>query len=232
MTRLLYELCGKDQDQRFSLFAWRIRLALCQKGLEFTGVPTTFLDKSAFADSGAKTVPVLKDGGKWVADSWDIACYLEDTYPKAPSIFGGKTGRAYAKFFANWAFAALHPRIFLLIAPDIAECLGDEDRAYFLETRAERIGRPVESLTAERDKNFPVLKGVLQPLARTLSEQPFVSGDEPFYPDYVAFSVFQWARISSPLDLLEDEAGIEAWFSRMQDWYHARITKLENPPLV
>lgn len=232
MSRLLFELCGKDPRNRFSLFVWRTRLCLCQKDLDFFGVPTTFLDKSAFAASGAKTVPVLKDGNQWISDSWEIACYLEGAYPDAPSIFGGAAGQAYAKFFSNWCFSALQSKVFLLIAPDIANNLGKEDRAYFLETRAKRIGRPVASLVDEREKNWLAINGALTLLERNLANQAFLSGSAPLYPDYIAFSVFQWARLTSPLRLIQDHPNIEAWFARMESWYHDHVAKLENPPLL
>ena len=48
-------------------------------------------------------VPVLHDGDKAINESFEIAQYLEKTYPDAPSLFGGESGEAGC-FFAN-AFA-------------------------------------------------------------------------------------------------------------------------------
>lgn len=43
-------------------------------------------------------VPVLVDGEKVLNDSFEIAKYLEETYPDAPSLFGGPGGQAGCKF--------------------------------------------------------------------------------------------------------------------------------------
>jgi glutathione S-transferase len=44
-------------------------------------------------------VPVLVDGDRWIADSWTIANYLEDTFPDSPSLFGGASGRDLTRYF-------------------------------------------------------------------------------------------------------------------------------------
>ena len=46
-------------------------------------------------------VPVIVDenqGGKSVNDSWEIAKYLEKTYPDQPSLFKGTSGTLYTRF--------------------------------------------------------------------------------------------------------------------------------------
>ena len=61
----------------------------------------------------------------------------------------------------------------------------------------------LEQYSADRDAALPALSKACAPLERTLSEQPFLAGDAPAYVDYVVFSVFQWARIGSPRDVLQ-----------------------------
>ena len=80
---VLYDLVGAD-DRRFSTHCWRVRPAMAHKGLSF------------------ETVPVIVDDGTWVHDSWTIAEYLEETYPDAPSLFGGAGGRALTGFVRHW----------------------------------------------------------------------------------------------------------------------------------
>jgi len=41
-----------------------------------------------------------ENGDRWIADSWTIANYLEDTYPERPSLFGGTAGRALSRFYS------------------------------------------------------------------------------------------------------------------------------------
>ena len=39
-------------------------------------------------------MPIIEDHGKVVNDSFDIALYLERTYPGKPTLFGGPGGAA------------------------------------------------------------------------------------------------------------------------------------------
>ena len=50
---------------------------------------------------------------------------------------------------------------------------------------------------------------------------PSWPADAPAYVDYVVFSVFQWARVGSPRDVLSDAAKMDA----MRDW-RARMVAL------
>ena len=94
---------GRTRALRFSPYCWRTRLALAHKGLEVETIPWRFTEKEALAFSGQGRVPVIRDGDRVVQDSWAIAEYLEDSYPDRPSLFGGATGRAHARFINAWA---------------------------------------------------------------------------------------------------------------------------------
>jgi len=51
-----------------------------------------------------------------------------------------------------------------------------------------------------------------------LSEQAFIAGAAPAYVDYIVFSVFQWARVGAPRDVLDGAIGMDAtraWRERM-----------------
>ena len=107
MKRTVYGLTGKD-DRRFSPFCWRTRMALAHKGLDVEYVPCGFTEKDKFAFSGYDKFPLLVDGDEIVADSWAIACYLEDNNPDQPSLFGGDGGRAMAYYMNSWTDTQLH----------------------------------------------------------------------------------------------------------------------------
>lgn len=51
----------------------------------------------------AVQVPVIVDGNNVQNESWDIAVYLEDAYPDAPSLFGGKAGEAAIRLLDNYS---------------------------------------------------------------------------------------------------------------------------------
>jgi glutathione S-transferase len=215
MTRILYDLAGADPALRFSPFCWRTRMAMAHKGLEVETTPWRFTETAAIAFSGQGLVPVLADGERVVSDSWAIAEYLEDSYPDAPSLFGGPSGRALARFVNSWTDSMLHPWIARMVVRDILDCLRPEDAGYFRASREKRFGMTLETLVATREANLPAFRKDLQPLRITLRAQPFLSGAAPAYADYIVFGAFQWARCVSSFRLLETDDPVHAWRGRM-----------------
>ena len=138
-------------------------MALAHKELDYETVPVGFLEKEAFASSKSQTVPVLEDNDQWIAQSWDIACYLEDRYSDRPSLFGSAEGRALSRHLVNTIDATLVPQVFLLIVSDIPTILSDADAAYFRKTRETRIGSPLESTIERRPRNIERLAKLLVP---------------------------------------------------------------------
>jgi glutathione S-transferase len=214
MTRILYDLTGAN-DVRFSPNCWRSRMALAHKGLDAHCEPVRFTDKDKIAFSEQIRVPVLKDGDTVVCDSWSIACYLEDTYPDRPSLFGGPEGRGAMHFISCWTDATLHPAMVRTILFDIHENLEAVDKDYFRESREKRFGKTLEEVAAAQEPNLVAFRQALAPLNALLGEQGFVCGDAPAYGDYLIFGVFQWARAVSPARLLEPDEPLHAWRERM-----------------
>ncbi len=219
--RLLYDLAGADPARRFSPYCWRIRLALAHKGLPVETVPWQFIDKQAIAASGQGRVPVLVEGDRWIAESWDIACYLEDTYPDQPSLFGGAAGGGAGGRALNHYFSVLGDvlvnAIFRFVARDIFDLLDAPNRTYFRETREQRLGMTLEAYVADRDAQLPAFRDSLAPLRITLKQQLFLGGDQPLYADYAVFGAFQWARCVSPFVLLAADDPVRQWRGRLLD---------------
>jgi glutathione S-transferase len=213
---LLYDLAGVEPERRFSPYCWRTRLALAHKELPVETIPWRFTEKAAIARSGQPRVPVLVDGEKWIADSWVIANYLEDAYPDRPSLFGGPSGRALSRFYSTLA-DALVSSIFRFVALDILHHVHDKDRAYFRQSREERIGMTLEAFVADRDSRVSVFRESLMPLRLALKTQPFFGGDKPLYADYAVFGPFQWARCISPFALLSADDPVRLWRDRLLD---------------
>jgi glutathione S-transferase len=219
MTILLYDLCGAE-DRRFSPYCWRTRMALAHKGLAVETRSTPFTGIARIAGGGQKTVPVIEDNGRAVADSWDIAVYLEESYTDRSSLFGGPGGMALAKFVESWAFTALHSQLSPLIAKDIHDRLLPEDQAYFRETREKRFGDRLENLQAGREQRLERLHAVLAPLSATLAKQPFLGGAAPLYADYIVFGSLQWARVISPFQVIPAPGvPVSGWFERCLDLF-------------
>jgi glutathione S-transferase len=216
MTLRLYDLAGAEPDRRFSPYCWRTRLALAHKNLAVETIPWRFTDKAAIAASGQGLVPVLVDGDKWIADSWTIANYLEDTYRDAPSLFGGAAGRSLTRHYSSLA-DGLVSAIFPFIALDILHRVADQDRDYFRTTREKRVGKMLEAFVADRESKLAAFRASLAPLRATLKAQPFLGGDEPLYADYAVFGPLQWARCISPFVLLEEGDPVRLWRDRLLD---------------
>ena len=125
MTLKMYDLAGADLLLRFSPYCWRTRMALAHKGLAVETIPWRFTDKDAVAMSAQGRVPVLIDGDRVIHDSWDIACYLDDHYPKRPALFGSADAKGAAFFIKRWCEGQLHPALVRLIVADIVKILHD-----------------------------------------------------------------------------------------------------------
>jgi len=224
MARQLYELAGSDPARLFSPYCWRTRMALAHKGLAFETVPWRFMEKDAISAHGSEKVPVLVDGEARVNDSWAIAEYLEDTYPDKPSLFGGEGGRGMARLLNNWSDVSVG-QIAPFIIADIHDQLDAGDQDYFRRTREKNMGKPLEDVVAGREQRLDELRRWLHPLRMTLRTQPFIGGAKPNYADYIVFGPFQWARVTSPFELLKPDDLIHAWRERMLDLFDGMARK-------
>lgn len=215
MARQLFELCGTDPARMFSPYCWRTRMALAHKGLEFEYLPWRFTERARIAPFGSDKVPVLLDGEAVVADSWAIAQYLDRTYPDRPTLMPG--GIAAYRFVNLWADTVVNPGIGRMIVSDIPDLLGPEDRAYFVESREARFGKPLAEVTADREVRLPEFRASLIPARHALRGQEFLGGAGPDYSDYILFGSLMWGRICSDFALLAPEDPLHAWQERMLD---------------
>jgi glutathione S-transferase len=211
----LYDLAGAEPERRFSPYCWRTKMALAHKGLPFDTIPWRFTDKDVIAFSGQGRVPVLVDGGRVVSDSWAIATYLEDNYAERPSLFRGDGGRAATRFVNAWADGVLIGGILRLIVMDIFTHLDEKDRAYFRQTREQRLQRTLETVSADRETNVLAFRKTLEPIRTVLAAQAYIGGTEPSYADYIVFGCFQWARCISSFALLLEDDPVWVWRDRL-----------------
>lgn len=219
MTIVLYDLAGAEDDRRFSPFCWRIRMALAHKGLDVETRPIRFTEKELIAETGQGRVPVIVDRGRWLHESWDIACYLEDTYPDTPSLFGGEAGRAGALFINDWVNRTVHGALFPLIVHDVYLHLADKDKDYFRTSREKRLGTTLENFCADRYAKVDRFRQALAPARAVVAVESFLAGAAPAYTDYLLFGAFQWARCISDFPLLEHDDPLHAWRDRMLDLF-------------
>jgi glutathione S-transferase len=217
MALTLYELGGLD-DRRYSLYSWRARYALAHKGLTPEYKPVRISDKAAIAFSKQEKVPILVDDDQVVHDSFRIAQYLETRHGGA-SLFGGEIGQSLARFFNTWVDRTIVPRLAPLIAIDVTQIQDEGDARHLRGVMEKAFGKSLEELAANREKDVVGLRRLLDPARAQLRAQPFISGSKPAYADYILLSPLQWARIVSPLPILEADDALAAWRERMLDLY-------------
>jgi len=215
----LYDLVFQD-DRRPSPYCWRAKFALKHKGLAWRDEPVGFTEKQKIAFAQSQTVPVIHDGPNVVKDSWAIARHLDGAYPDKP-LFKSEMALSYAHFLASWVDTAVHPALFPNLVSDLYERLRPVDQPYFKETRGKRLGTTdFASFQAKaREKGVDAFRNVLEPARRVLKEQPFLCGDHPGYPDYALAGAFLWARVATPLELLQPDDPVHPWRERMLDLF-------------
>jgi glutathione S-transferase len=215
----LYDLVFAN-DRRPSPYCWRAKLAMKHKGLAWRDEPTGFTEKQKIAFAHSTTVPVIHDGTKVVKDSWAIALHLDETYPDKP-LFPNDPTKAYARFVNNWTDIAINGGVFPLVVADLVDRVRPEDKAYIVESRGKRLGTTdfVGFQKSAREKGVAALRLALEPARRILKEQPYLAGSSPAYVDYVLFGTLMWARVVSPLELLDKDDAVHAWRERMLDLF-------------
>jgi len=216
----LWELGGKE-GRRYSLFSWRTRMALRHKQLDFATVPVRMSDKATIAFSGGKTVPIVKDGEGdgndfVVRDSWKIAEYLESRYPDAPTLFGGAIGQGVTQALNVWVDRVLVLPMLALIVADVHERVDPADEHYFRESMEKILKMTLEEARKGRAEAMARLTRTLEPMQALLKRQPWIAGAHPAYADYILFSIFQWARVMSSHEVLE-EGPLREWRERVLD---------------
>ena len=88
-----------------SQYSEKVRLILDYKGLEYRKIEVTpgVGQLELFRLSGQSQVPVLKDGETVIADSTEIALYLERKYPEKPILPSDPVQRGQCLMMEEWA---------------------------------------------------------------------------------------------------------------------------------
>lgn len=231
MSIRMWDLAGVEDERRFSPYCWRVRMALAHKGLAVETHPWRFSEKDAIGFSGQGLVPVIIDGERTLHDSWVIAEYLDAQYPDRPALFGSEEARALAFFFKQWVERTLHMAILKVVLLDLYAQLHESDKAYFRASREKRFGMSLEAFAANGTAALAALRGTLDPARSVLIQHPYMAGPAPAFADYMLFGAFQWARVASPIRLLEPDDPVYAWRERMLDLYEGLARNAPGHPV-
>ncbi len=210
----LYELVLQN-GRSASPYVWRIRYALAHKGIPFDSVPVGFTAIPRLFAGRFKTVPILEHGDRVLAESWDIAEYLDQAFPERPPLFSGPAENALARLTDVWFSAEIQRKMFGIYVLDVYHAARPEDQDYFRKSREARLkGVTLEAFTAERAARLPALRESLGPLRVHLSRMPFLGGQAPSYADYVALGTFHWVASVATVPLLAADDSLRAWLDR------------------
>jgi glutathione S-transferase len=215
----LYDLV-LDNGVSASPFVWRIRYALAHKGIPCEPVAVGFTDIPKLFGGRFKTVPIIEHGETVMAESWDIAEYLDRVFPAAPALFEGPAELAMVRLTDAWFSSEILRKMFGVYVLDVHNAARPEDRAYFRHTREQRLkGATLEDFTADRAARLPALRDALMPLRAYLVRFPFLGGSKPNYADYIALGAFRWVSSVSTLPMLAHNDTLRAWVDRGFDLY-------------
>lgn len=208
-----------ENGRSSSPFVWRIRYALAHKGIPFQSVPVGFTDIANFFAGRFKTVPIIEHGDTAMAESWDIAEYLDRAFP-APALFSGPAEQAMVRLTDAWFNARILRKMFRAYVLDVHDAARPQDRAYFRQSREAMFnGTTLEAATSDRTAYLPALREALMPLRTHLSRFAFLGGSTPNYADYIALGAFLWVASVATLPLLAHDDTLRAWIDRGFDLY-------------
>ena len=228
----LYEL-ALENGRCASPFVWRIRYALAHKGIAFESVPLGFTEIAQTFGGRFKTVPVIESGDTMLAESWDIAEYLDREFSAGPALFSSPAEREMVRLMDAWFSSEVMRKLFPVYVLDIHDAARPEDRPYFRQSREARLkGTTLEACTTDRAARLPAIREALAPLRTQLSRVPFLGGSAPNYADYIVLGAFQWVASVSTLPLLarSDEV-LRAWLERGFDLYGGLGRDRRSQPL-
>jgi glutathione S-transferase len=210
----LYDLTFR-RDLRLSPYCWRVKFALAHKGLDYSTIPVGFGDKNKIAFSGQGLVPVIVDGETVVCDSWEIAQYLDRTYPDTPRLFDSEQSRERTLFLKLWCERMLQAALFRVVALDIYNALELSDQDYFRQSREKRIGMRLEDFVRDVDGHLQTVRLCLEPLRAQLKTQDYLDGQQPGFGDYLIASALVWAYGVSRVQILEKDDPVDQWRRRL-----------------
>lgn len=218
MSIKLYDLVGEDKTKPFSPHCWKAKMSLAHKGQEWESVPTRFTDIDKVENGGFSTVPVIRHGDNLVADSFEIALYLRNSYPDVSGrLFHGEGGIALSRFVESWSQTQLHVWISNWAMLDIYNMQDEENKAFFRKGREKHAGKTLEEIVENREETIKDLTKILHTLRFMLKKQPFIGGRYPRFADYIVFGAFQWLRVVSGLHMIPEKEPVLIWVERMLD---------------
>lgn len=188
-----------------SQYSEKVRLILDYKGLAYRKIEVTpgIGQVELFQMSGQRQVPVLKDGNQIVADSTEIAKYLERKYPEPALIPTDPFQRGLCLLMEEWADASIgiksRKALFGAISqdqnlrqsllPDTTPDLFKNLVQFFPSDVLKVMGFPIGYGPDVVKSAITDLQQDLEALSLLLRDRPYLIGDQPTLADLAVASL-------------------------------------------
>lgn len=195
-----------------SPFCEKVRKILDYKGIPYRTVTQPLTQRPLLQrHTGQQKVPVLRDGDTWVADSTDIARYLDEHYPDKPVLPAGGRDRALCLLIEDWAdeaFAStvqpakwLSPGNFPVLAGRMRQELTGPVNSLLLTVAKPVLQKQMREYLHGRGmkRNAVALTDQLDQLEALLGSQSYLFGDTPTVADFAVAA------------LLKELKGLKGW---------------------
>ncbi|KAF5872244.1 putative glutathione s-transferase protein [Botrytis fragariae] len=230
----LYDLASQGRCASWSHNALKTRLLLNYKEIpykttwiEYPDIEPTFKSLQVQPNtSGIQyTIPTIQIPERgYVQDSSTIATLLEQLYP-TPSLKIETSALSQVEDLIPKLQLSIRPFWLPLLAKGL---LNDASRAYFEETRKERVGMDIYEYGEKegKEKCWEDAEPVVRELGKLLKAKggPFIEGETPTYADFFIVATLQMinridAKIFARLVEMEDSLGkvhaaCKAWLKR------------------
>ncbi|EKM52028.1 uncharacterized protein PHACADRAFT_31807 [Phanerochaete carnosa HHB-10118-sp] len=160
----LYDIPGNSEKcKAWSPSTWKARFALNIKGIpyktewvEYPDIGKVYekhkIETIYKEDDGSPlyTLPVIYDPstGRTVAESSDIAKYLDKTYPDTRTLFPKGTAALHEAFVS--AYVQVHKALYNIVCCAACYCLNERSQVFYRTTREEDLGMRLEELRTEK----------------------------------------------------------------------------------
>ncbi|XP_057543586.1 glutathione S-transferase 2-like isoform X1 [Amaranthus tricolor] len=196
----------KLYSYNISSCAWRVRIALNLKGLEYEYKAVNLLKGEHLSDEFLKLnplgyVPVLVDEDVVISDSLAIIMYLEEKYPQFPLLPRDLQKRAINYQAANIVASNIQPFQNLVVLNFIGEKLGSVEKLSWVEHHIKKGFTALEKLLAGYSGKYatgdevyladlflaPQIGGAIQRFQMDMAEFPLLKRLNDAYSEVPAF---------------------------------------------
>lgn len=215
-----------------SFCSFKVRLCLEEKGLAWTGRAIDLmkfenLRPEYLAVNPAGLVPALVDGGTVIVESTIINEYLDDAYPDIPLRPRDAKARARMRLWVKHE----EDELFIAVRPASLNLMMKQVLGRYSETELDRLLRhhPRPDRVAFLKKTFREpfdpdavaksrrrLAAALQRMNATLSEAPWLAGEDYSLADIAAAPVVDRIEHLGMADLWDELPGVKDWVARLK----------------